>query len=340
MAQTRVAINGLGRIGRAFLKLAVSQPELSVVAVNDLGELENLAYLLRYDSAYGPWAGQVATATGSLVVNGQTIKFLSERDPAALPWGKLAIDVVVESTGVFESYDKAKAHLAAGARRVVITAPVKDEPPPGVAGATVLVGINESALATCQISSNGSCTTNSASPLIQILDESLGIEKAILNTVHGYTASQKLVDGPEGGDFRRGRAAAVNIVPSTTGAAIAVTKALPHLSGKFDGLAVRVPVVSGSLVDVTFLSKRATTAEEVNQILTTAAAAPRWQGIFGVTHDPLVSSDILKAPYASLVQLDLTKVVDRTLVKVMAWYDNEIGYAHTLVRHVTRAGQS
>ncbi len=338
--KTRVAINGLGRIGRAFLKIAIDNPDLEVVAVNDLGDLENLVYLLKYDSAYGPYLGKVEAIDGNLVINGQSIKFLQQRDPLQLPWRDLNIGVVVESTGVFESYDKAKVHLGAGARRVVISAPSKEDSAPGITGETVLVGVNEDKLSTCQISSNGSCTTNSASPLIAILDEAIGIEKAILNTVHGYTASQKLVDGPEAGDFRRGRAAAVNIVPSTTGAAKAVTKALPNLAGKFDGLAVRVPVVSGSLVDITFITKRATTVEEINKVLTAAAALPRWQGIFNVTNDLLVSSDILSSPYASLAQLDLTKVVDKNLVKVMAWYDNEVGYAHTLVRHVIKAGQA
>jgi len=338
MAKVRVAINGFGRIGRAFLKAAVKDERLTIVAVNDLGTIDNLVYLLKYDSAYGPYAGQVTAAGADLIVGGRPIKFLQRPEPAHLPWRELNIDVVVEATGVFESYVKAKVHLAAGARRVVITAPAKDEPPLGVSGATVLVGVNEEQLDTCQISSNGSCTTNSASPLIAILDERLGIEKAILNTIHGYTASQKLVDGPDGHDFRRGRAGAVNIVPSTTGAAIAVTKALPAFAGRFDGLAVRVPVISGSLVDVTFIAKRPTSVQEVNAILKTAAAEPRWRGIFTVTEEPLVSSDILREPYASIAQLDLTKVVDKTLVKVLAWYDNEQGYAQTLVRHVFAAG--
>ncbi|MDO8183859.1 MAG: glyceraldehyde 3-phosphate dehydrogenase NAD-binding domain-containing protein [bacterium] len=340
MAKVKVAINGLGRIGRAFLKQAVKESALQVVAVNDLGDLENLAYLLRYDSAYGPYNEEIKTAGDSLLIAGQTIKFLQQKDPTALPWRELNIDVVVESTGVFETYDKSKAHLLAGARKVVISAPAKDEPPAGLGGATVLVGINEDKLATCQISSNGSCTTNAASPLIAILDEAIGIERAILNTVHGYTASQKLVDSPDTKDFRRGRAAAANIIPATTGAAIAVTKVLPNLIGKFDGLAVRVPVVSGSLVDVTFVAKRPTSVEEVNNILTSAARAPRWQGIFAVTNEPLVSTDILNSPYGSFAQLDLTKVVDKTLVKVLAWYDNETGYARTLIRHVIKTGQS
>lgn len=339
MAKTKVAINGLGRIGRAFLKLASDRDELEVVAVNDLGDLDNLAYLLKYDSAYGRFDKEVKTQDGNLIVDGKTIKFLQQPDPAQLPWGQLGIEVVVESTGVFETYDKAKAHLAAGARRVVISAPVKDEPPAGITGATVLVGINEDKLGTCQISSNGSCTTNAASPLIQILDEAVGVERAILNTVHGYTASQKLVDGPDKKDFRRGRAAAANIVPSSTGAAIAVTKALPEFANRFDGVAMRVPVISGSMVDVTFVAKRAVTVAEVNEALIKAAASSRWQGIFAVTDEPLVSSDILDSPYASLAQLDMTRVVDGTLVKVMAWYDNELGYTHTLLRHVIKAGE-
>ncbi len=340
MARVKVAINGLGRIGRAFLKQAVNEPAIQIVAVNDLGDLENLAYLLRYDSAYGPYGKEVKTADGNLIVAGQTIKFLQQKDPTLLPWRELGVDVVVESTGVFETYDKAKVHLMAGARKVVISAPTKDEPPAGIGGATVLVGVNEEKLGVCQISSNGSCTTNAASPLMAILDEGVGIERAILNTVHGYTATQKLVDSPDAKDFRRGRAAAMNIVPSTTGAAIAVTKAFPSLTGKFDGLSVRVPVVSGSIVDVTFVAKRPTSVEEINKILTAAAASPRWQGIFAVTNEPLVSTDILNSPYGSLAQLDLTKVVDKTLVKVMAWYDNEQGYTHTLIRHVIKTGQS
>jgi len=339
MGKTKVAINGLGRIGRAFLKVASGANDLQIVAVNDLGEINNLAYLLKYDSAYGRFDQKVEVKGDELIVAGQAIKVLNEKDPTRLPWGELGVEVVVESTGVFESYAAAKAHLAAGASKVVISAPVKDEPPAGVSGATVLVGINEDRLATCQISSNGSCTTNAASPLMQILDEAVGIERAILNTIHGYTASQKLVDGPDR-DWRRGRAAAANIVPSSTGAAIAVTKALPELAGKFDGLAVRVPVLAGSLVDVTFVAKRDTTVQEINLALMKAAASDRWQGIFAATEEPLVSADIVGSSFASLAQLDLTRVVDKRLVKVLAWYDNEMGYAHTLLRHVRRAGEA
>ncbi|MBI2482163.1 MAG: type I glyceraldehyde-3-phosphate dehydrogenase [Candidatus Vogelbacteria bacterium] len=339
MSIVRVSINGLGRIGRAFLKLAIINPDLEVVAVNDLATLENLAYLLKYDSAYGHSGLEVVVGDGALIINGKSIKVLSEKDPAKLPWQNLKVDVVVESTGIFEEYTKAKAHLDAGARKVVITAPAKGESVAGVQSGTVLMGINEANLATCQISSNGSCTTNSASPLIQILDEAIGIDKAILNTVHGYTASQRLVDGPDVKDFRRGRAAAVNIVPSTTGAAIAVTEAITQLAGKFDGVAIRVPVVTGSIVDVTFITKRPTTVVEINNALQQAASAPRWQKWFAVTNEPLVSSDIVGNPYASLVDLNLTRVVGGNLVKVLAWYDNELGYTHTLIDHVIKTGQ-
>jgi glyceraldehyde 3-phosphate dehydrogenase len=239
---------------------------------------------------------------------------------------------------VFDSYEKASAHLTAGAKHVVISAPVKDEPTAGATGATVLMGVNEEKLSTCSISSNASCTTNAGSPLIAILDEAIGIEKAVLNTTHAYTATQSIVDGPAKGDMRRGRAAAQNLSPSTTGAAIAVTKAYEQLAGKFDGIAIRVPVVAGSMVDITFIAKRATTVDEVNNTLEYASKQPRWQGIFSVTRDPIVSSDIIGTQYASIADLPLTKVVGGNLVKVLAWYDNEMGYAHTLVRHVKQAG--
>lgn len=323
----RVAINGAGRIGRAFYKLAQGRPEIEVVAVNDLGKKENIEYLLKHDTVYGKWDGKF------------DVKFLQEKDPAKLPWKELNIDVVVESTGFFTTYAGAKAHLDAGAKRVVVTAPMKDEPVPGIEGATVLMGVNEEKLATCVITSNASCTTNAGSPLIAILDEALGIEKAVLNTTHGYTASQSLVDGPSRKGFREGRAAAQNIIPSSTGAAIAVTKAFTKLEGLFDGISVRVPVVAGSLVDVTFIAKRNTTAEEVNNILREAAKNLRWQGIFTATDEELVSSDIIGSPYGSIADLSMTRVVGGNLVKVLAFYDNEWGYAHTLVDHVVKLGQ-
>lgn len=337
----RVAINGFGRIGRAFARLSHGR-DIEIVAVNDLGSLENLAYLLKYDTVYGQAQFEVssrqeADGRNTLLIDNKEVKFLSEKDPAALPWKEFAIDVVVESTGFFTSYDKAQAHITAGARRVVITAPVKEE---SELGATVLMGVNEDRLKTCQMTSNASCTTNATSPVIAILDEAIGIEKAILSTTHAYTASQALVDGPSKKDMREGRAAAQNIVPTSTGAAIAVTEAYPQLTGKFDGISLRVPVAAGSIADITFIAKRATTKEEVNDILRAAAQQPRWEGIFATTDEELVSSDIVGRPVASIADLSMTRVVDGTLVKVLAWYDNEMGYTESLVRHVIKAAEA
>ncbi|MDE2038139.1 MAG: type I glyceraldehyde-3-phosphate dehydrogenase [Patescibacteria group bacterium] len=341
MKKIRVAINGFGRIGRAFAKVSKERPEIELVAVNDLGSLKSFAYLLKYDTAYGvsPFDVSYDEEKKTLTMDGQTIQFVSEKDPAKLPWKAMDIDVVIESTGLFTSAEKAQAHIAAGAKRVVISAPIKDAPDAAVKGATILMAMNEGALETCQISSNASCTTNASSPLIAILDETIGIEKAILNTVHAYTASQALVDGPSKKDLREGRAAAMNVVPSSTGAAIAVTKVATQLEGKFDGISIRVPVVTGSIVDVTFISKRPTTADEVNSILKKAAAEPRWSGIFAVTEDPIVSHDIIGNRHASIADLEMTRVVDGNLVKVLGWYDNEMGYTYTLVDHVIKAGR-
>ncbi|HWH07284.1 MAG TPA: glyceraldehyde 3-phosphate dehydrogenase NAD-binding domain-containing protein, partial [Candidatus Paceibacterota bacterium] len=268
MTPVRIAINGFGRIGRAFIRRSWNRADIEIVAINDLGSLENLAYLLTYDTVYGRAPFDVAVQDGNLVVNGKTIRFISEKEPTALPWKDLAIDVVIESTGVFDSFEKAGMHITAGAKRVVISAPAKGEGK----GATVLMGLNEEKLKTCDVSSNASCTTNASSPVIAILDESIGIEKAILNTTHAYTATQSIVDSPvKGSDMRRGRAAAQNIVPSSTGAAIAVTEAYPELTDRFDGVSMRVPVPAGSIADITFIAKRNTTAEEVNDILRKAA---------------------------------------------------------------------
>jgi glyceraldehyde 3-phosphate dehydrogenase len=342
MSKVRVAINGFGRIGRAFYKLAWERDDIEVVAVNDLGTIESLAYLLKYDSVYGRAPFTVDFSTGNLVVTDGTkkleTKFVSSKEPSGLPWKDLNIDVVVESTGLFTSYEKAKFHLDQGARRVVISAPAKGEDGT-VRGETILLGVNEEKFGTCDITSNASCTTNAASPLIAVLHESLGIEKAILNTVHGYTASQSLVDGPSKKDLREGRAAAENIVPSSTGAAIAVTKAFPALTGLFDGISIRVPVPVGSLVDITFISKKQTTTEEVNKILIDASQSARWKGLLTVTDEPIVSSDIIGVTIPSIVDLEMTRVVDGNLVKVMAWYDNEMGYTKTLIEHVIKAAK-
>ncbi len=341
MEKIRVGINGFGRIGRAFFRLAFMRDEIEIVAVNDLGDLENAAYLLQYDSVYGRAPFEVGwrnEGTPMLIADDEEVVFVSEREPNKLPWKELGIDVVVEATGVFADYKGSRLHLDAGAERVVITAPVKDEPPQGVRGATVLMGVNDDELESCDISSNASCTTNAASPVMAILDEAIGIQKAMLSTVHGYTASQSLVDGPSKRDFRSGRAAAQNIVPSSTGAAIATTKAITSLAGKFDGIAMRVPIVAGSIADITFLAKRPTTVEEVNNALLEAAEDDRWKPIFTATRDEIVSSDIVGQLYASIADLTLTRVVDGDLVKVCAWYDNEAGYTHSLVEHVIKTG--
>ena len=346
----RVAINGAGRIGRAFLRLVENNPQIEVVAINDLGNIENIAYLLKYDTAYGAlqFGVKVSDDKKKLLISKshfaeasrdtQEINFWSEKEPANLPWQDLNIDIVLESTGAFTKFETAKAHITAGAKRVVITAPTKDSPADDTQ-AMILMGINEEKLKTCQISSNASCTTNAGSPLIQILNEKIGIEKAVLNTIHGYTASQSIVDGPNKKDWKEGRAAAQNIIPTSTGAAIAVTKVLPELEGKFDGVAMRVPVVAGSIVDVTFIAKRETNVEEINNILKEASKEERWQGIFAVTEDPIVSSDIIGSLYGSIADLGLTRVIDKNLVKVCAWYDNEMGYTATLIKHVLKMGE-
>ncbi|MSR73265.1 type I glyceraldehyde-3-phosphate dehydrogenase [Candidatus Parcubacteria bacterium] len=338
MKKIKVAINGAGRIGRAFLRVAHERKDVEVVAINDLGNIDNIAYLLKYDTAYGvtPFDIGVSEDKKSIVVDGKNIAYFSEKDPSALPWGVLKIDVVVESTGFFAAFETARVHITAGAKRVVISAPAKDEA--GADSATILMGINEEKFATSVVTSNASCTTNSVSPLIAILHEAIGIEKAMLNTVHAYTASQGIVDGPNKKDFREGRAAAQNIVPSSTGAAIAVTKAFPELIGRFDGIAMRVPVVVGSIADITFIAKRDTTAQEVNEILKKAAGEARWANIFSVTKESLVSSDIKGSKFASIADLSFTRVVGGNLVKVLAWYDNEMGYTYTLVDHVVKAG--
>jgi glyceraldehyde 3-phosphate dehydrogenase len=330
----RVAINGFGRIGRTFMRSAFGHPDFEVLAVNDLGSLENLAYLLKYDSVYGRAPFDVEIKEGKLIVGGKEIAFLQERDPEKLPWGDMGVDVVVESTGFFTTFEGSKKHLTGGAKRVVISAPVKDEAEAaGVKGTTVLMGVNDDELATCDISSNASCTTNATSPLIAILKESIGIEKAILNTVHAMTSTQSLVDSPAK-DFRKGRAASLNIIPSTTGAAIATTLVHPELTGNFDGMAMRVPVPVGSIVDVTFIASRDTTVEEVNQALQTAAGEARWKNIFAATDEPIVSSDIIGSRVGSIADLSFTRVVGGNLVKVLAWYDNETSYTQTLVEHV------
>ncbi len=325
----KIAINGFGRIGRAAFKIALTKPNLEVVAINDLTDAATLAHLLKYDTAYGRYAAEVTVSADGrgLVVDGRTYPVNAEPDPKKLPWGTLGVDVVLECTGRFVDAAKTSAHLEAGAKRVVLSAPSKgkDDMP------TYLLGVNADAWTEEQtMLSNASCTTNCIAPVAKVISRGLGIDKAMMTTIHSYTADQNLQDGPHK-DWRRARAAGQNIVPTTTGAAIAATEVLPELEGVFDGLAVRVPTIVGSLTDFTFVVKRETSVEEVNQLLRTAAEQPDYEGILMVTDEPLVSSDIIGNPYSSIVDLGLTKVVGGTLVKVVAWYDNEWGYSNRLV---------
>ena len=327
----RVAINGFGRIGRSFFRVAFGMPEFDIVALNDLTDTKTLAYLLKYDSVYGRYGKKIEAAENHLSVEGKDIKVFSEKEPAKLPWKELGVDIVIESTGLFTKGEKARAHLDAGAKRVVVTAPADD----GVI--TALVGVNEDRFNTEHpLTCNASCTTNSVAPVMAILLDQFGIVKATMVTVHGYTATQKLVDAPDAKDLRRGRAAAVNIVPSTTGAAEAVIDSLPMLKGKFDAVALRVPTITGSLSVINAIVEKKTTREEVNEVFIKAAADPRWAKTLSVTHDPVVSIDIVGQPYGSIIDMLLTKVVDGDLVTVFSWYDNEVGYTATLVEHVKR----
>ncbi|MCA9881693.1 MAG: type I glyceraldehyde-3-phosphate dehydrogenase [Anaerolineae bacterium] len=329
-----VAINGLGRIGRAALKIIMETPGLDLVAVNDIGSLDNLAYLLRYDTAYGRYHKSVEVADGNLVVDGQEIAFLQERNPEDLPWAEMNVDLVFECVGIFTDMEGASKHVKAGAKFVIISGPTKSADVP-----TVVHGVN-TADGETRIISCASCTTNNITPVVEILERHIGIEKAIMTTVHAYTSTQELVDTPLQKDFRRGRAAAQNIIPTTTGAAKATTKALPQLSGKFDGISMRVPVIVGSISDMVFVTKRDTTAEEVNGLFRQEAATDRYKGILGVTDEPLVSSDIIGETHASVVDLSLTRVVDGNLLKVLAWYDNEWSYTSQMIREAVSTLQN
>ncbi len=335
MNKTKIAINGFGRIGRIFFRQAFGNPNIEIVAINDLGAPANLVYLLKYDTVYRRYDKTVELAGNKMIVEGKEISLLQEKDPTKLPWKDMDIDIVIESTGVFDSRDKAAVHLDAGAKRVVITAPAKDEVTPT---ATPNVGIDT--LSKDQITSNASCTTNATMPVVSVLMANPGIKKAILNTVHAYTSLQGLVDMPDKRDkFARGRAGALNIVPYLTGAATSTVKIVPALNNKFDGIALRVPVASGSIIDFTFLAEKPTSVEEINEIFKKASQEPQWQGILAVTEEPLVSSDILGQPHGSIVDLSMTRVVDGDLVKVLAWYDNEWGYCAMLLKHVFAVAQ-
>lgn len=320
-----VAINGFGRIGRSTFKALLNKPGVKVVAINDLTDTVTLANLLKFDSCYGKYEREVKAVKDGLIVAGVKYPVSAIKDPQMLPWKALKVDVVIESTGIFTARDKATAHLTAGAKKVIITAPAK-----GGDVKTFVLGVNENKLTKKEdIISMASCTTNCLAPVTEIIKNAFGIKKALMSTVHAYTADQNLVDGPHK-DLRRGRSAAMNIVPTTTGAAIAVTEALPELKGKFDGMAIRVPVPTGSLSDMTFVLNKKVTAEEVNNALIKASKTPRLKGILATTNDPIVSIDIVGNPASSIVDLSLTKVVDGDFVKVISWYDNEWGYSNRL----------
>ncbi len=332
MKAAKIVINGFGRIGRSFFRTAFGMPEFEIVAINDLADVKNLSYLLKYDSVYGRYGKTIEAGDGQLLVDGHGVKVLAEKDPARLPWRDLDIDIVVEASGLFTSRDKVRAHLDAGAKRVVITAPASGEDV-----ATALIGVNDDRFQDAlPITANASCTTNSVAPVMRILLDAFGIHKASMTTVHGYTATQKLVDGPDAKDPRRGRAAAVDIVPSTTGAAEAVIQSIPELSGKFDAVSVRVPTIAGSLSILSVLLGRDVTREAVNLVFKEAAADSRWSAVLKIAEDPIVSTDILGEPYGAIVDLSLTKVTDGNLAQVFSWYDNEAGYTATLIEHVKR----
>ena len=320
-----VAINGLGRIGRAALRILLDDDGLDLVAVNDVADPENLAYLLTYDTVYGRYHRTTTVGDGALIIDGRHIAAFRERDPAALPWRQLRVDLVLECTGVFTTAEDLAKHVQAGAKFVILSAPTKSDSVP-----TVVHGVNRPDGSPAIISC-ASCTTNCITPVMEIVHRRIGVQRAVMTTVHAYTAGQHLVDRPSK-NFRRGRAGAANLVPTSTGAARATTRAMPDLAGRFDGVAVRAPIPVGSIADIVFVAARPTTVEEVNDAFRQEAATDRYAGILGVSAEPLVSSDIVGDPRAAIVDLDLTQVVDETLVKVMAWYDNEWGFTHQMLR--------
>lgn len=351
MEKIRIAINGFGRIGRQAFKIALAKPELEVVAINDLTEPQVLAGLLRYDSNYGPYgkqvssdnvkgkANQLISSAGSIIVEGKKFPIFAEKDPAMLPWKDLSVDVVLESTGRFITTELASAHLKAGAKKVIISAPAKDE---GITP-TFIIGVNHDKYKSEKIISNASCTTNCITPVIAVLQAKFGIQKLMMSTIHSYTAEQNLVDGPPPGgksnDMRRARAAAVNIIPTSTGATIATTEAIPELKGKLSGNAYRVPTPVGSIAEFVAILNKKTTAEDINKAFVEYSKNPLWQNVLEVTTDPIVSSDIVGNPHSAIVDLSLTQVLDGDMVKVVAWYDNEFGYANRFVEQAILIGK-
>ena len=333
--KTRVAINGFGRIGRNAFKVAFERKDIEIVAINDLTGTKMLAHLLKYDSNYGNYPHDVSSDEKHVIVNDQKIPVFAERDPADLPWDEHKVDVVIESTGFFVKSEAAKAHITAGAKKVVISAPAKDD-----GAETIVLGANESDLedSNAVVFSNASCTTNSLAAIMDVMDREFGIQKAMMTTVHSYTADQRLQDAPHS-DYRRARAAAQNIIPTSTGAAIAVAKTVPNLKGKFDGMAIRVPTSVVSISDVTMLLKKETTKEDINEVIRKVCAEPYYQGILTCTDDQLVSSDFIGNSHSGIVDLPSTNVVDGDLAKIAVWYDNEWGYSNRLVELVADIGK-
>ena len=321
----RIAINGMGRIGRAAFKILMDLPEVELAAVNDLLPGDNLAYLLNYDSVHGGYREKVSVDKDKLLAADRSISLFNEKDPTKLPWEEMKIDLVFECTGVFRDKEGLQKHLDAGARRVILSAPSKSDDVE-----MVVHGVNQ-ADPKARMISCASCTTNCITPVFEVMERHLGVEKAIMTTIHAYTASQTIVDGPRK-KWRRGRAAALNFVPTSTGAAVATTRIMPAFEGKFDGVAVRGPVAVGSLADIVFLTKKPTTEDEVNDLFVAESNTDRYECILGVTRDQIVSSDIIRDPRASVVDLTMTQVVGGNLVKIMSWYDNEWGYTSQMVR--------
>lgn len=328
-----IAINGLGRIGRAALKIILEKPDLELVAVNDIVPIDNIVYLLKYDTVYGRYNKTVEADGENLVIDGRSIRYLSEKDPSKLPWSDIEVDIVLECTGVFTKREDLEKHVQAGARYVILSAPAKSDDV-----VTVVHGVNtldgDTRILAC-----ASCTTNCITPVVEIIGRRIGIKKAIMTTVHAYTASQGIVDKPSK-NFERGRAGAANFVPTSTGAAKATAKALPQFDKLFDGIAVRGPVAVGSLADIVIVAERKTSVEEINQIFVEEAASERYRDIIGVTEDPIVSSDIIQDPRASIIDLGMTRVVDGDLIKILSWYDNEWGFTNQMVRQAQELARS
>lgn len=323
-----IAINGFGRIGRATFKalLEKKNSNIKIVAINDLTDTKSLANLLKYDSVYGKYNKTVSSTKDSLVIDGKKYKVLAERDPALLPWKALKVDLVMDCTGIFRTQETAMPHIKAGAKKVIISSPAKDEKIK-----TFVLGVNENKIKKSdKIISNASCTTNCLAPVTEVIRQNFGIKKAIMTTVHAYTSTQNIVDGPHK-DLRRARAAAINIVPTTTGAAIATTKTIPQLKGKFDGMAMRVPIPVGSIIDVVFITAKKTDEKKVAKAFKKASKSSRLKNIITTSEDPIVSSDIVGNPASAIVDLPFIKVVDKDMVKVVAWYDNEWGYSNRMV---------